>query len=150
MKKANFVVSGVFALFAILIIAISMGYPPSTHRVPGPRVFPIIIACLIILSALVLFLQTLFMKKEQDKAVDLKSKNVLNVYITMAGLIVYITLVSMIGFIVTTTIMLTLYIKWFGKRPWWKCVLIALLFSLGIYLLFGTVLKVPMRFGLLI
>lgn len=150
MKKANFIVSGVFAAFAIVIIAISLGYPPSNHGVPGPGMFPILIAGLILISALTLALLTLRMPKEKDTQIDLKSKNVLNVYITMAGLIVYAITFPLIGFIVTSSIMLTLYIKWFGKRSWWKCILIGVLFSIGIFLLFGSVLNVPMRFGLLI
>lgn len=150
MKKANFIVSGVFAVFAIIIIAISLGYPPSNHGVPGPGMFPIIIACLILLSALILVIQTLRMPKERDTSIDLKSKNVLNVYITMAGLVVYVVLLPLVGFIVTTSIMLLLYIKWFSKRSWWKCILISVLFTVGIFMLFGSVLNVPMRFGLLI
>jgi len=150
MKKANFIVSGVFAAFAIVIIAISLGYPPSNHGVPGPGMFPILIAGLILISALTLALLTLRMPKEKDTQIDLKSKNVLNVYITMAGLIVYAITFPLIGFIVTTSIMLVLYIKWFGKRPWWKCILISLLFTIAIFFLFGSVLNVPMRFGLLI
>lgn len=150
MKKANFIVSGVFAAFAIVIIAISLGYPPSNHGVPGPGMFPILIAGLILISALTLALLTLRMPKEKDTQIDLKSKNVLNVYITMAGLIVYAITFPLIGFIVTTSVMLVLYIKWFGKRPWWKCILISLLFTVAIFFLFGSVLNVPMRFGLLI
>lgn len=150
MKKANYIVSGVFVVFAIVIIAISMGYPPSNHGVPGPGMFPILIASLILVSSLTLALLTLRMPKEKDTEIDLKSKNVLNVYITMVGLIVYAVLLPMVGFIVTTSIMLTLYIKWFGKRPWWKCILISVLFTLGIFLLFGSVLNVPMRYGFLI
>lgn len=150
MKKANFIVSGVFAAFAIVIIVISLGYPPSNHGVPGPGMFPILLAGLILISALTLALLTLRMPKEKDTEIDLRSKNVLNVYITMAGLIVYVILLPLIGFIVTSSIMLTLYIKWFGKRSWWKCILIGVLFSIGIFLLFGSVLNVPMRFGLLI
>ena len=45
MKKTNFIVSGVFAAFAIIIIVIAAGYPPSNHGVPGPGLFPILIAC---------------------------------------------------------------------------------------------------------
>ncbi len=127
-----------------------MGYPPSNHGVPGPGMFPILIASLILISALVLVIQTLRMPKTGDTAIDLKSKNVLNVYITMTGLIVYIVLMPMIGFIVATSIMLVLYIKWFGKRPWWECILISVVFTIAIFLLFGSVLNVPMRFGLLI
>jgi putative tricarboxylic transport membrane protein len=150
MRKANFIVSGTFTLFAIFIIAISLGYPPSNHGVPGPGMFPIIIASLIILSALTLFIFTLRMPKEMDSAIDLKSKNVLNVYITMGGLVLYFVLLPLVGFVVTTSIMLILFIKWFSKRAWWKTILISVLFTVAIYLLFGSVLNVPMNFGLLI
>ena len=150
MKKANFIVSGTFTLFAIIIIGISLGYPPSNHGVPGPGMFPIIIASLIIVSAVTLVIQTLRMPKENDSAVDLSSKNVLNVYVSMAGLIVYAVLLPMLGFLSTTTVMLVLFIKWFSKRPWWKSILISVLFTLVIFLLFGSVLNVPMRFGLLL
>lgn len=150
MKKANYIVSGMFTLFAILIIVISTGYPPSNHGVPGPGMFPIIIAVLIIVSSATLAVTTLRMPKEQDSTVDLTSKNVLNVYISMAGLLVYFVLLPLVGFLTTTSCMLLLYIRWFSKRPWWKCITISLLFTVAIFLLFGSVLNVPMRFGLLL
>ena len=108
---------------------------------------PLIIA--VIISA-ALFINTLRMKPEDDVPVDLTSRNVLNVYITIAGLIVYITLLPLLGFITTTSIMLLLFFKWFSKYAWWKCLLISVLFTVGIWLLFGIVLNVPMRYGVLI
>lgn len=149
MKKANFVVSGIFAAFALAIIIIAKGYPPSNHGVPGPGMFPIIIAVLILVSALVLFIKTLKMPVTSDTEIDLKSRSILNVYISMGGLILYTALLPTIGFVTSTSVMLSLYIKWFSHRPWWKTILIAVLFTLGIYLLFGTVLNVPMRFGII-
>lgn len=150
MRKANFIVSGVFTAFAILIIAVSLTYPPSNHGVPGPGMFPIIIASLIILSSLSLFITTLRMGKEADTSVDLKSKNVMNVYVTMVGLVLYFILLPLVGFVTTSIVMLILYIKWFSKRPWWKTILISVIFVLAIFFLFGSVLNVPMRFGMLI
>jgi len=150
MRKANFIVSGVFTAFAIFTIAVSLTYPPSNHGVPGPGMFPIIIASLIILSSLSLFITTLRMGKEADTSVDLKSKNVMNVYVTMVGLVLYFILLPLVGFVTTSIVMLILYIKWFSKRPWWKTVLISVIFVLAIFFLFGSVLNVPMRFGMLI
>ena len=150
MRKANFIVSGVFTAFAIFIIAVSLTYPPSNHGVPGPGMFPIIIASLIILSSLSLFITTLRRGKEADTSVDLKSKNVMNVYVTMVGLVLYFILLPLVGFVTTSIVMLILYIKWFSKRPWWKTVLISVIFVLAIFFLFGSVLNVPMRFGMLI
>lgn len=150
MRKANFIASGIFTAFALCIIIIASQYPPSNHGVPGPGMFPIIIASLIILSAIALMMVTLKMGKEDDAEVDLKSKNIINVYITMTGLIIYLVLLPMLGFVSTTFVMLLLYIKWYSKRAWWKCIVISLVFTLAIFLLFGTVLNVPMRFGLII
>jgi putative tricarboxylic transport membrane protein len=150
MRKANFIVSGVFTAFAIFIIAIALRYPPSNHGVPGPGMFPIIIASLIILASITLFLTTLKMTGDQDTKIDLLSPKVLNVYITMVGLIVYIILLPNVGFISTTSIMLILFIKWFSKRSWLKCIIISIVFTLAIYFLFGSVLNVPMRYGFLV
>ena len=150
MRKANFIVSGVFAAFAIIIITIASQYPPSNHGVPGPGMFPIIIASLILLSAVSLVLVTLKSGSKMDTEIDLKSKNIINVYITMTGLIIYTILLPMVGFVTMTFIMLLLYIKWFSRRAWWKCIGISLVFTLGIFFLFGSVLNVPMRYGFLI
>ncbi|MDT4762781.1 tripartite tricarboxylate transporter TctB family protein [Sphaerochaeta sp. PS] len=150
MRKANFIVSGVFTAFALLIIALSLTFPPSNHGVPGPGIFPFIIAALIIISAVALLITTLIAGPKLDSKIDLRSKNIINVYITMAGLVVYTVLLPMVGFITTTTVMLYLYIRWFSKRSWWKCAVISLLFTLAIYFLFGLVLNVPMRFGLVL
>ncbi|HKM08123.1 MAG TPA: tripartite tricarboxylate transporter TctB family protein [Sphaerochaeta sp.] len=150
MRKANYIASGIFITFAIIIIIISSTYPPSNHSVPGPGMFPIIIASLIILSAIALTVVTIKSRSKEDSEVDLVSKNIINVYITMAGLIIYLILLPMLGFISTTFVMLLLYMKWYSKRSWWKCIIISLLFTLVIFFLFGTVLNVPIRFGLLI
>ncbi|MFA5448375.1 MAG: tripartite tricarboxylate transporter TctB family protein [Sphaerochaeta sp.] len=150
MKKANFIVSGLFAAFALVVIFIAKGYPPSNHGVPGPGMFPILIASLILISSVILFIFTLRMPQRTDDTIDLKSRSIINVYVTMAGLILYIAVLPLIGFVTSTSIMLILYMKWFSKRPLWKCVLISVLFTVGIFLLFGNVLNVPIRFGLLI
>jgi putative tricarboxylic transport membrane protein len=150
MRKANYIVSGVFIAFAIAIIAIANTFPSNNQGVPGPGMFPIIIASLIIVSALILFMATLRMPESQDTKVDLTSPNVINTYITMAGLIVYVVLLPSVGFVSTTTLMLFLYMKWFSKKAWWKCLAISLCFTLAIYGLFGSVLNVPMRFGFLV
>ncbi len=150
MRKANFIASGVFIAFAIFIITISSQYPPSNHGVPGPGMFPIIIASLIIVSAIALVVVTVKSSALKDTQVDLKSKNIINVYITMTGLIIYLVLLPLLGFVSTTFVMLLLYLKWYSKRAWWKCVTISLVFTLAIFFLFGTVLNVPIRFGLLI
>lgn len=93
---------------------------------------------------------TLISGSKGNTEVDLKSKKVITAYITMTGMVIYVTLLPLLGFVSATFVMLTLYIKWFSKRAWWKCIIISLLFTLGIFFLFGSVLNVPMRFGLLI
>ena len=150
MKKANYVVSGIFALFGAALIAIALGFPPSSHGVPGPGVFPIIVGALTLICSATLALVTTFRMREEDVPLKLLTRDALNVYITMGGLIVYLVLMPMLGFVVTTSVMLTLFIKWFSKKAWWVCALIGVLFSAGVFALFGFVLHVPMRFGLLI
>lgn len=150
MKKANFVIAAIFAAFGVAIIAVALGYPPSNHGVPGPGVFPLIIGGLTIFCSATLAVATARMKREDDVAIKLLSPDALRVYVTMGGLAVYLALMPMIGFVVTTSVMLTLFCKWFSKKAWWVCALIGVVFSVCVFALFGFVLNVPMRFGLLI
>lgn len=150
MKKANYIVAGIFAAFGAVIMTVALGFPPSNHGVPGPGVFPIIIGALTLFCSATLALSTARMKKEDDVPIKLLGPDALRVYVTMGGLVVYLTLMPMLGFVVTTIVMLTLLIKWFSKKAWWLSALIAAIFTVAIFALFGYVLNVPMSFGLLI
>ena len=148
MKKTNIVFSLISIAFASGILFITRTWPQSRNGIPGPAVFPRIIACIIICCALAVLIRAILSKTE-DKTVNYISRDSLNVYITMGALIVYLLLMKFLGFIIDSTIMLTCFFAWFSKKKLYICVLIAVISSLAIFLLFSKGLNVSLRFGLL-
>ncbi len=148
MKKTNIVFSLISIAFASAILIITQSWPQSRDGVPGPAVFPRIIACIIICCALVVLIRTLI-NKEEDTVVEYKSKDSLRVYITMAALIVYFLLMKYLGFLIDTVIMLTCFFAWFSKKKLITCIIISVVSSLIIFVIFSKGLNVSMRYGLL-
>lgn len=148
MKKTNIVFSLISIAFASAILIITSSWPASRDGVPGPAVFPRIIACIIICCALVVLIRTLLSKKE-DTVVRYATRDCLGVYITKAALIVYFLLMKYLGFIIDTVIMLTCFFAWFSKKRLVTCILIAVVSSLVIFVIFSKGLNVSMRYGLL-
>ena len=148
MKKTNIAFSIISVAFAAAILIITSSWPQSRNGVPGPAVFPRIIACIIICCALVVLIRTLI-SKEDDTTVEYATKDSLRVYITMAALVVYFLLLKPLGFLIDTCVMLTCFFAWFSKKKLYICVVISLISSLAVFLLFSKGLNVSMRFGLL-
>ena len=149
MKKGNYIVSCICIILAIFIISVANTYPESKNGVPGPGVFPILIAVLLFLSALSLIIST-SMDKTEDVSIKLNDKDTHRSYITMGILILYIVLLPMVGMILMNTIMLGGFFIWFNRKSYVQYVLLASVISVGIYLLFSKVLFVPLDFGLLV
>ena len=70
------------------------------------------------------------------------------VYISMAILLVYMLVLSTLGFIIPSVIMLFGFIQWFHKGAIWKNALISVIVILAIYFVFKSFLNVPIDFGM--
>lgn len=122
MKKANFIISGVITIIAIVVIIISAGYPRAEAYgtgAPGPGLWPICISVVLILMALLLTIKTLLGKsdaKDFSDKLTLWSADHLRVYISMLSLILYVVLLKPIGFLLPTFVMVTFFIHWFSKE----------------------------------
>lgn len=150
MKKANFIVSIVFAVLGLGVIAIASGYPKAEAYgtgVPGPGLWPIAISIVLLVCAAILMYKTLKMKPEEDEAVILWSADTRRVYISMLILLIYTIILEPVGFILSTIAMLLIFIQWFSKKKWYISLIISAALSLGIYSIFKFVLNVPIDFG---
>ena len=70
------------------------------------------------------------------------------VYISMAILLVYMLVLSTLGFIIPSVIMLFAFCQWFHKGAFWKNALISVIVVLAIYFVFKNFLNVPIDFGM--
>ena len=70
------------------------------------------------------------------------------VYISMAILLVLMLVLSTLGFIIPSVIMLFAFCQWFHKGAFWKNALISVIVVLAIYFIFKNFLNVPIDFGM--
>ncbi len=150
MKKGNYIAAALFAAFALFVIWESASFPPSKARVPGPAVFPTIIAVVMLMASLSLILTTLRMAPEENRRIALNTPDTKRVYACMGILVVYTVLVPLIGFVTVSSVLMFGLIKWFGKYRFHICAVSALALSFFIYFIFSHVLHVPFRFGFLL
>lgn len=151
MKKGN-IVTGIFCLaLSVFAIVVAKGFPPSQQAgVPGPAVWPIMISILLAVSAVWLIAEAIILKKEdQNKSLGLWNDGSKRVYLSMAVLVVYFLITPIVGFLISTSVMVLLFIKWFSK----KNIVVSLGYSLAItvivYVIFKNFLNVPLDFGIL-
>lgn len=150
MKKGNFIAAILCFLLGVFVLIEAILLPDGAEGVPGPGMFPVIIAVILILSACALFISTLRMKPEDNTKIEPFSKDAKRVYLSMAALIVYILVLPYVGFCTTTAVMLFFFLNWFSKKGIVPCVLISVLITAVIYLIFNRLLNVPLNFGLLL
>ncbi len=150
MKKGNLVAALAFAALAAFIIWQSDSFPAGKKGVPGPAVFPVATAVVMLMASLSLAITALAMKRESDRKLNLGRPDCVRVYICMGILVAYVFLVQEVGFCVTSSLLLFGLIKWFGKYRFHVCALSAIAVSGLLYFVFSHVLNVPFRFGFLI
>lgn len=149
MKKGNFVTAGIFALFAVFIIINSLTFPASRDGIPGPGFFPIVIAVLMLLAAVSLTVTSLRMKDGEDMVLKLFTDDNKRVYICMGLLVLYLAVMSQVGFCVSSFALLLGLIRWFGRYKLLFCAIFSAAVVVPLYLVFSFVLHVPLNFGLL-
>lgn len=148
MKKLNLIASGIFLLLALSTVFFALQLPPSKEGVPGPRAWPVLIAGIMLLTAVALCIKTLIKPDREERSV-LKPEN-LRVYVTMLILIAYFIVMYYVGFCTATFFVLFVFLSWFGKHKWYTNIVTALAVTAIVYCIFKYVLKVPFRFGFLL
>ena len=123
MRKGNIIAGLICAAVAVYVIVTCLGYPRAEvygTGVPGPGLWPGIIAALLLICSVGLIVVTLMMKKDQFPELPMWTPGTKRVYISMAILLVYMLVLSTLGFIIPSVIMLFGFIQWFHKGAIWK------------------------------
>ncbi len=151
MRKGNIIAGILCGLLAIYVIVTTMGYPTAEAYgtgVPGPGLWPGIVGVLLLICSIGLIAGTLRMKKDALPELPMWTEGTRRVYVTMAILIVYVAVLSVVGFIIPSVIMLFIFIQWFSKMQIWKSAVIAVVCTLVVYFVFKSLLNVPVDFGM--
>lgn len=108
----------------------------------SPYLFPSIIACGIIINALVIILKGFDVKETENK----KEKNTdwKTILIYIGIVIAYYIVMPFIGFVIANIILLASLLFLLNVRVWWKIALISVLTTAAIYFLFKVALNVQL------
>lgn len=151
MKKGNIIASVLVIALGIYVIITCLGYPTAEAYgtgVPGPGLWPGVVAGCMVLAGLALLIKSLRMKPEDDTPIEIWTDGTKRVYITMAILVAYVAILGAAGFILSTIVMLVIFIQWFAKTKPAVTLLISVATTLIIYCVFKFLLNVPVDFGL--
>ena len=148
MRFNDSIVGVVLVAFGAWVIFLTRDFPSLKVGIPGPALFPRILAGLLIIAGLVLFTQNFRSRRplfEVDRTIS--HLGLLNVLFVCVAILGYILFVKFLGFLIVSFIIL------FGLM---KCLRVRIHFSLimasgitlFIYVLFNKFLLVPLPWGL--
>lgn len=104
---------------------------------PGPGLWPFVVALLLTGTALVLLVV------DDPEDYEPWTRGTVRIVGGLAGLAVFVVAFEVIGFLLPAFLMLLLWLRVFGRESWRWALGLALAGSVGMYLLFDTVLGVP-------
>lgn len=141
-------VAALFFIFGAVVIADSARLGFGWQEVHGPRpgYFPFYIGLLICIASVVNFARALMLRGDRNKPfVQVgQLKMVLAVLIPTA---IYAFLVTWIGIYASSVLFIGFFMRWLGKYPWWKVVLVSLITVAVFFMVFEMWFKVPLPKG---
>ena len=149
MKKANIIVSVLLIALAILLIVDASTYTKVDPNDVGLAFFPMVVAGLLIVLALILLLTSIF-KKVEEVSPGFFGRKQLKSYLAIGVILVYLIVMPYVGFCVSSALFLFVLIRLFGYHKYWLNAVVSIASSALIYVLFKLLLNVPLPAGFLI
>lgn len=136
------------AVVVLLSAAVAIGatrFPVATGAVPGPALFPLLLAVLWGPLGLGLLVSGWRQRGGSDEAADGSS---LRQMLVLLGLsVAYALLMPWLGFVSSSALFLTVAIGYLGYRHWWRAGALGLSVAFVVFWLFRVVMKVPLPDG---
>lgn len=150
MKKNDIIAGAIFILLGIFIFTQTFTYPSLEKGHPGPGLFPNILAILFIAFGSVLIFKARKPSPKDAGEAEVTSgpKKVLNAFFVLGIIAAYVALVNLIGFLMTSSVLLFLLMKKLGVTIF-KSAIASIIITLFINLMFSKILRVPLPMGIL-
>jgi putative tricarboxylic transport membrane protein len=145
---------------AVTVIVVAAIYLHADFELPsarlgdplGPKAFPALVGGGLILSALLLFLETWNKRRVlEDTPAEPRSKSQKHVALVLVGMVawtaVYYYVFEMLGYLIATPLFLFGLLSYFNKGKYVTNALVAVCFTAAVYLLFSILLGVPLPTG---
>ena len=149
MRVSNTAIGLFLILFAAVVLWHVQSFPSLDNGYPGPALFPSVLAVLFILCGIGLIIQGIRHREKLLKfeTGSLTLSGLLNILFVLGTIVCYIFLAEYIGFLIFSSVVLLILMKWLKVKTLSSIVMSAGV-TLVIYLLFAKVLLVPLPWGL--
>lgn len=112
---------------------------------PGPGLWPFIVSAFIVLASLILLVTD---RDREDYERFTARTRYVGLGIVSIGL--FIVLFKQIGFIIPGFLTLVFWLRFLGKESWRMTLIVSVLVTIGFYLLFVTLLGIPLPEDILV
>ena len=146
MKICNYCVAALTILVGVLIARAALGYGIAmTFFGPGPGVWPFVLGSLLgVIGALIVLDTVVHSRKFTATKVILNDAGCVRAYIMMAAAVLYLVLLVILGFYISSFIFLIGGMWILGMRNLKLAVAVSLLFLAGVYVLFSYLLHIQL------
>jgi len=150
MKKNDIIAGGIFIALGIFIFTQTFTYPSPEKGHPGPDLFPNLLALLFMIFGGVLVFKAFktSVREEESSESPPKPKKIINAFFVMGVIAVFVALVNLLGFLVTSAVLLFILMKKLGVSLL-KSAITSIVLTLFINLMFSKILRVPLPPGIL-
>ena len=146
MVRSNALVGGAAALLGAAVYWNTLSFPKLPDGTPGPSLFPQILSVLLVVSGLILILES--RRSRTDEAVSYQGIAILKAGGVLVGVAAYIVLVERLGFLLTSGLLLAGLMLMLNVRVR-IAIPVAVVVAVGCVILFEKILRVPLPPGLL-
>lgn len=143
---------------AIFLIVVQLKTPRANiPQTLGPEAMPIGILSLIIVGAIILFINATYEQRKASRSADVSltqaaemgRKKYKTVIMVILGLVAYAALLNQVGFIICTTLLVIFEAQIVERGRWVRNVIVSITFSVAVYFIFVNLLDVMLPAGLL-
>jgi len=144
MRKADQITGIVMLVFSLIIAYSSWQMPQREEFGPGVGFLPFWLAVIMmVLSVMLLFDASVRKRKQVPTANPFPAPQaLLNVGLVVVGLGVFIAVLPVMGFAVSTVLYIAFLLAIVQKAPWLKTAMVSLLSTGGLYIVFEILLEV--------
>ena len=147
MKKNDIIFGCIFIALGIFIFTQTFFYPSLEKGHPGPGLFPNLLAVLFIIFGGTLILNARKPSLAEEEAIPPPHRKVANAFFVLGIIVVYVAVVDVLGFLLTSAILLFILMKKLGA-PAIRSAIASICITLFINVMFLKILRVPLPPGI--
>ncbi len=149
MRVSNTAIGLFQIVFGIAVFLYARTFPDLENGMPGPSLFPAVLAVLFIFTGIILVVQGVRSGERVLKldTSELSRSGIVNILLVLAIILFYILLSDLLGFQIISFVILVFLMKLLNVSTRWSLIMAGGV-TFIIYILFAKMLLVPLPWGL--